>query len=127
MNLVYFSETELRCKCGCGQVKMNSSFLEKLIALREQLGFPFIITSAYRCPKHNQQASSTGIDGPHTTGRAIDIAVSGEKAYKLIQAAPAFNMTGIGVKQAGPHASRFIHLDDLQSKDGFPRPWVWGY
>ncbi len=101
--------------------------MEKLIALREHLDFPFIITSAYRCPEYNQKVSTTGPNGSHTTGRAIDIAVYGEQAYKLIRYAPQFKFNGIGVSQTGSHRSRFIHLDDLTRVDGYPRPWVWGY
>ncbi len=63
----------------------------------------------------------------HTTGRAIDIAVYGEQAYKIVSCVPQFEFNGIGLSQAGAHRSRFIHLDDLTRVDGFPRPWIWGY
>lgn len=127
MDWEYFTEDELKCRCGCGKAEMNPGFMGKLIALRECLGFPFTITSAYRCPEYNQKVSSTGPNGSHTTGRAIDIAVYGEQAYKLICHAPQFQFYGIGVSQTGSHRSRFIHLDDLTRANGFPRPWVWGY
>ena len=94
----------------------------KINAMRRELGFPFIVTSAYRCPEYNAQISSTGGDGPHTTGRAIDIAVSRKKAYKLLESAFDHGMTGIGVSQKGQ--VRFIHLDDLYNEY---RPNVWSY
>lgn len=127
MTWQYFSDIELKCRCGCGQGKMDADFMKKLIALREHLEFPFIVSSAYRCPKHNEKVGATGKQGPHTTGRAIDIKVSGVQAYKLLQYAAQFGFTGIGVKQVGPHNSRFIHLDDLAHTDGFPRPGMWSY
>ncbi len=127
MSWQYFTDNELKCRCGCGKADMESGFMKKLIGLREYLGFPFIITSAYRCAKYNQKVSTTGSNGPHTTGRAIDIAVYGEQAYKIISCASQFEFSGIGVSQTGTHRSRFIHLDGLTRVDGFLRPWVWGY
>lgn len=127
MDWQYFTEDELKCRCGCGNADMELGFMERLVALREYLGFPFIITSAYRCAEYNQKVSTTGSNGSHTTGRAIDIAVYGEQAYNLISHALQFQFHGIGVSQTGTHRSRFIHLDDLTRVDGFPRPWVWGY
>lgn len=103
---------------------MSPDFMAKLVALRVFLDFPFPLSSAFRCPEHNNRVSSTGFDGPHTTGRSVDIAVSGNQAYEILANAPRFGFTGIGVHQRG--GNRFIHLDDLQAPD-FPRPWVWSY
>ncbi len=36
-------------------------------------------------------------------------------------------MKGIGIKQKGDYASRFVHLDDLPNGSGQPRPWCWSY
>ncbi len=124
----YFKPNELKCKCGrCGSTgaEMSIEFMRKIDALRERLGFPFAITSAYRCPKHNNNVSLTGLYGPHTTGHAIDIAVSHGKAYALIKAAIEAGFTGIGVNQKG--AARFIHLDDLEASDTAIRATVWSY
>ena len=120
----YFTEDEMRCKCGCGEVAMNESFMKKLIALRFTCNFPFPITSAYRCAKYNAQVSSTGHTGPHTTGRAVDIAIRGDAAFKLVELAQSHGFTGIGVKQHG--MGRYIHLDDL-TNDLAPRPTIWSY
>ena len=121
MNYPYFSEDELRCRCGCGRADMDDDFMAKLIALREECDFPFIINSGYRCQKHDR---AVGGAGNHTQGRAVDIRVSGHRAFALLSMAAAMGMTGIGVKQTGPHKQRFIHLDDLDSSI---RPWVWSY
>lgn len=123
----YFSEDELKCRCGCGKANMNPNFMKKLIALRDFLDFPLKVTSAYRCSDYNEKVSTTGSNGPHTTGRAIDIAVFGNQAFNLMRYAPCFEFHGLGVKQNGPHNQRFIHIDDLIQDDGSPRPWVWGY
>ena len=124
-HIKHFSKDEFKCKCGCNLVEMSKSFVLRLDHLRERMGTPLAVTSGYRCPQHNVQVSSSGLDGPHTTGRAADLRVMGHDAYRLLQRAPELGFTGIGVAQKGQ--SRFIHLDDLQAHQGRPRPWVWSY
>lgn len=117
MSINYFPELDAR---------MQEGFMAKLVALREQVGFPMPVTSGYRSPEDNAAISSTGTNGPHTTGRAVDISISGENAYKLIAAALAAGFTGIGIKQHGPLVGRYVHLDDLTSPE-YPRPRIWTY
>lgn len=117
----YFDLDELRCKCGCGQALMNPDFMQKVVAMRRELGFPFVVASAYRCPEYDKRIGGAG---PHPTGKAMDIRVSGHQAHALIASATRHGITGIGVSQKGPHASRFVHIDTV---DNGPRPWVWSY
>lgn len=121
----YFSPAELACKCGCGRGEddMDARFMRRIVELRTKLDFPFIVSSAFRCPEYNARVSTTGMDGPHTTGHALDIRLYGVRAFKLLTIAGRYGMTGLGVSQKGPHESRFLHLDDLD--DG--RPWTWSY
>lgn len=116
----YFTENELKCS-HCGEQGMNDDFMQKVEKLREELGFPFPVTSAYRCPEHPIEAKKS-TPGAHASGRAIDIGVSHGQAYALMHAAFKAGFTGIGVNQKG--GSRFIHLDDLNS---VVRPTVWSY
>jgi len=120
----HFKEYELKCRCGCEFPGMVDGFMEKLELMREDIGKPLTLSSAYRCPEHNDNVSGTGRDGPHTTGRAVDILCSGVLASEVLEAATIAGMTGYGIKQNGPHHKRFIHVDDL--KEG-TRPWVWSY
>lgn len=122
----FFTADELRCRCGCGlgENDMDPVFMGRLIHMRRELSFPFVVTSAIRCPEHNQNVSSTGPNGPHTTGRAVDIALRGERAYRIASLAQSYGFTGLGVKQQGAH--RFIHLDDLTPSQA-PRPTIWSY
>jgi len=117
----YFTMQELTCKCGCDDMKMDFEFMSTLVHMRRSLGIPFHVTSAYRCPEHNAKVSSTGLTGPHTTGKAIDIAISHQNAFRLVKLALESGMTGIGVSQKG--TNRFIHLDMLAE----PRPRIWSY
>ena len=123
-----FTAGEFTCKCGtCGGNPMHPEFLDKLQAIRTEVGFPLHITSGYRCPDYNATVSSTGLSGPHTTGSACDIQVSGENALRVLEAALAVGMTGVGLSQKGPHSSRFVHVDNLTRTATRPRPWLWTY
>lgn len=119
----FFKRDELKCK-GSGLCKMSPDFMYKLCALRSMYNAPLIITSGYRSPEHNKEVSYTGENGPHTTGRAVDISIRGKEALFIIKAAMSLGFTGFGVSQKGD--SRFIHLDDLEYPD-FPRPNLWSY
>jgi len=118
----YFKASELACKCGeCDGGEMDEAFMEKLISIRAMLGEAVTLTSAYRCKAYDK---SIGGKGAHSTGKAVDIACSGNKAHSIIGFASFKGMTGIGVKQHGEHNSRFIHIDDTE---GATRPWLWSY
>lgn len=98
--------------------RMDEGFMKNLIALRKFCDFPFPVTSSYRPPPDK---------GNHSAGRAADINVWGENAFKIIRYAPVYGMTGIGIKQHGSHNKRFIHLDNMPNGPGKPRPTVWTY
>ena len=106
---------------------------DTLEALRVEFGVPMIITSGYRCPKHNQKVSSTGADGPHTVfadaNITVDVKDFGTDAYDLVELAIAHGFTGIGLNQKGPFGERFIHLDRLESDliAVRARPNIWTY
>ena len=118
-----FRPEEFACKAD-GSLVVVPEFMDRLQRLRGDLGFPFVVMSGYRTPAYNASVSATGLNGPHTTGRAVDIRIAGRQAYDLIEAALAYDFTGIGVKQHGPWGARFLHLDDLQ---GDKRPNLWSY
>ena len=48
-----FSPAEIACR-GTGQLKLHPEALDKLQALRDRLGKPLIVRSAYRSPEHNR-------------------------------------------------------------------------
>lgn len=110
---------------GTGECEMNDNFMRRLVSVREKFNTPMIINSGYRHPAHNS-AINGATRSPHIYGRAVDVAVSGKDAYRLIRIAMELGMTGIGVAQRGAIERRFIHLDDMNGED-HPRPWVWSY
>ena len=112
---------EFKCKCGCEKVKINSDILDLVQNARNELG-PLSINSAYRCSAHNAEVSSTGPNGPHTTGNAIDIGVKNSQHRKQLIDHFATKVTGLGV------AKSFIHIDNLTAEQGFDmRPNAWKY
>lgn len=121
----HFTLSEFSCK-HCGENKIDHAFVDKLDALRDVCGFALPVTSGYRCPEHNAKVSSTGLNGPHTTGHAVDFGVRGQQALTVMQLALARGgFYGIGLNQKG--AARFVHLDDLPNAPGQPRPTCWTY
>jgi uncharacterized protein YcbK (DUF882 family) len=122
-----FTADEMRCQCGCGKADMDHAFMLKLQAVRDVVG-PLVVSSGYRCPEHNAAVSSTGLNGPHVTGKAADLRCFGKQAHEVLVQAMFHYFTGIGVSQKGPHGFRFIHLDMLQDgENGARRSWTWSY
>ena len=119
-----FSTEELKCK-HCGAHILVPEFMDRLQSLRKDYGKPMKISSAYRCSKHNADVSTTGLTGPHTTGRAVDVICTNKDAYDLLHLALLHGFTGIGIKQSGAKNTRFLHLDDIP--DRMIRPTVWNY
>jgi len=127
MESKHFKNNELTCHCGCGQNLMDEKFLGLLEDLRLWFGKPINLSSAYRCPSHNMSVSNSGMTGPHTTGKAVDILVYGENARCLLKGILAINFTGVGLSQKDSYAGRFIHVDALMNQENPPRPWIWSY
>ena len=115
-----FNLDEFRCKCGCGHVSIHSDLLDLLQTARNNIG-AITITSAFRCNEHNDKVSSTGLSGPHTTSKAVDIHVSNSQHRKLLIDYFTNKVTGLGI------AKTFIHIDILTSDEVPHRPNCWLY
>ena len=99
---------------------MDAVFMDKLEKMRARLDFPFVVTSGFRCPDHNA-AVGGGARSAHLAGLAVDIAVDGRQAYRLITSASRFGMWGVGLGDG------FVHLDGAPPDVGRPRPRAWTY
>ncbi len=135
----FFPFAEIECH-HCHKQGMDWDFMVELVLFRKYLNFPLPLSSAYRCPEHNAAVSLSGLDGPHTTGKAVDIKVFGEKAHYLLAMILNYRVptpgkptigrrffTGVGINQRGRVRDRFLHIDNLAIAPGRPRPWVWTY
>ena len=119
-NWVNFKPEEFECS-HCNILKISSDLMDFLQTARDDLG-PLSITSAYRCQDHNNSVSKTGPNGPHTTGKAVDISVRDSQHRKKLITYFADKVTGLGI------AKSFIHIDLLTVEDGFemrPNSWVY--
>lgn len=120
-----FTEAELACR-HTGRNLMHPETMARLQRVRDHYGRPMRISSGYRDPSHPAERGKAQ-PGAHAMGRAVDVLVHGADALQLIVIALAQGFHGIGVQQKGPHASRFIHLDDMHTESGFQRPAIWSY
>ena len=118
----HFRVGEFACH-HCARNGIDANFITRLDVLRDRIGFPIAISSGFRCVEHD---SAIGGAGVHPQGCAADIPTSGARQDILIREAVAMGFRGIGVKAKGDHASRYVHLDDLESED-HPRPRIWTY
>ena len=115
-----FTPDEVKCQ-HCGKLKIDEELMDLIQEARETLG-PLTITSGFRCSEHNNNISSTGPTGPHTTGKAIDIATKSSQQRKELIDYFASKVSGLGI------AKSFIHIDLLTSEDGFdarPNSWIY--
>ena len=69
-----FSTAEIACR-GTGKMLVDEPALDKLKALRDRLGKPLIVRSAYRSPEHNR-AVGGATRSKHLDGAAFDIAMA---------------------------------------------------
>jgi len=119
-----FSINEFKCKCGCNKVLISTKLLDALQDYRDRYG-SVIITSGYRCPEHNNSVSSTGHDGPHTTGLAVDISTDSKSQYNVVRFfLNDYIAQGIGI------AKSFTHIDFLTEENNVKyamRPNMWSY
>ena len=92
-----FSIEEFACK-HCGENKIEHELIDKLQLLRSDVGFPFKITSGYRCADHPIEKVKSE-PGTHALGLAADILLRGEQALEVISKATDYGFTGIGINQ----------------------------
>lgn len=100
-----FSPAEIACR-GTGQLKLHPAALDKLQALRDRLGKPLILRSAYRSPEHNRRVGGAP-RSKHMDGTAFDIAMSNHNPAEFEAAAREVGFLGFGTYPR----SGFMHID----------------
>ncbi len=100
-----FSPAEIGCR-GTGKLLINDAALDKLQALRDRIGEPIIIRSAYRSPEHNRAVGGAK-RSKHLLGEAFDIAMSNHDPGNFEQAAREVGFLGFGFYPR----SDFMHID----------------
>lgn len=122
-----FSAFELSCKCGgkyCNHTYWHDpEFLDKLQAMRTEIGDVFEISSGHRCHEHNQYIKGA-LHSKHLK-IAADITLHRHDRKKMFEAARKVGFTGIGL------AKSFIHVDNREGPltlwdYGIPSRKAWG-
>lgn len=109
MELHHFTIDEFKCPC-CGKAEMDEGLLIALDLAREAAGVPFVITSGYRCEKHNKEVGGSP-NSSHLKGLAVDIKASNSKTrFKIVNALIRSGFKRIGIGDG------FIHVDADKDK-----------
>lgn len=109
--MTYFTEQELSCPC-CGVYSIKDDALARLNLMREILGRPMIINSAFRCSKHNKAVGGVGVSA-HTLGKAFDVSLKGHDRFKVLEAARQAGFNGYGFYET------FLHVDAWARRSWF--------
>ena len=100
-----FSPAEIACRSS-GSLRIHEEALDKLQALRDRLGKPLIVRSAYRSPAHNRAVGGAP-RSKHLDGTAFDIAMANHDPVAFEEAARAVGFKGFGFYPR----SGFMHID----------------
>lgn len=117
-----FSKAEFECRCGCvmpkdvlGNIKLLAIQLQ---SIREYVGQPISINSAFRCKSHNSRIGSDDTS-QHILGKASDITINTFTPNEVAdivenmlinEMLPSFYIGGLGKYKT------FTHLDIRKNK-----------
>lgn len=111
-----FSPREIASK-GEGEILIDDQALDKLQALRHNLGKPLVLTSAYRSPAHNKRVGGAK-NSRHMQGDAFDVRMENHDPHEFEAAARAVGFTGFGYYPK----SGFMHVDTGPARS-WGTPW----
>ena len=107
----HFSPAEIACR-GTGSIRVHEEALDRLQALRERLGKPLIVLSAYRSVQHNR-AIGGAPRSKHHDGTAFDIAM-----VYIVDAlyAPRYHFRGVRIRYGRRYCYEEKDLDYADCK-----------
>lgn len=82
----HFTRNEFKCKCGCGNDRIDIRLVKILDNIRDYYNKPAIITSGVRCPAHNKAVGGTNNSWHLSTrgGKASDFYIDGVNVTELL-------------------------------------------
>ena len=117
----HFKSNEFECKCGCGQDKVDPSFLWKLNLARDYAGIAFVINSGCRCEQRNKDAGGSQYSDhlclPACEGADVKAGTS-DIRFRIINASLQAGFKRIGI------AKTFLHLGNRGNN---PMNVIWVY
>jgi len=100
----YFRYSEFKCPC-CGRNETSIELIKMLDKAREKAKVKFIITSGYRCEKHNAFVKGSK-NSSHLEGYAADIlCVNPDTRYIILKSLILAGFDRIGIYE------KHIHVD----------------
>lgn len=100
-----FTPEEIACR-GTGKVGVDPEAMDRLQRLRDLIGSPLMLNSAYRSPEHNR-AVGGATRSQHLKARAFDVSMANHDPERFEAAARAAGFTGFGFYKR----NNFIHVD----------------
>lgn len=107
-----FSSTEFDSKGGYPDEEwtiIDLDHVKNLQKLRDKVGTPCTITSAYRSPTHNAKVGGAS-NSRHKEGDATDVQFAGKTPKEVAAAAEEIGFQGIGIYDV------FVHVDSRPGK-----------
>jgi uncharacterized protein YcbK (DUF882 family) len=101
----HFNLIEFQCPC-CHAVMLSPSLVRRLERLRLVWGRAIIVTSGYRCARHNREVGGAERSA-HRYGRAADVAVAraDQERFRALASAEGFGRVIVYPKRS------FVHLE----------------
>ena len=114
-----FKLEEFQCKCGCEMPQEVFSNIIKLASqlqiLRDYLGRPVRVNSAYRCEQHNKKVGGRP-NSQHLLGKAADIVVDSLKPAEVYAVINDLIDMGIMLQGGLGNYDTFTHYDIRKKK-----------
>ena len=119
ISLRYFKPEEFaRCVPSCKMEECDEQALLMLDELRDRLGMPIILNSAFRSKQYEKKKGRTG-QSSHCKGLAFDVRCFDTKyRAELVRCAFEVGFTRIGIGKS------FVHID-CDSQKSFPCIWLY--
>lgn len=96
-----------------GELMIDPDAMDKLQKLRNVLGKPILVTSAYRSEAHNREVGGAK-NSQHRLAKAFDVVMTNHDPHFFVETAKAVGFKGIGYYPK----QNFIHIDT-----GLERTW----
>lgn len=116
----FFSPHELVSK-GNGALVVETRALISLDDVRNGMGIPIFVVSAYRDPVHNARVGGAK-NSQHKLGKAFDLRTSGMDDWekeKLVKCCQEAGFTSFG------GYNNFIHVDNRDDPARWGQEWAW--
>lgn len=114
------TDVKLLCTCGhpnCDKRSVNQESLNRVQLVRDDLGYPIVISSAGRCPNHPDEITKSA-PGDHQRGYAVDARYKtiGERT-KLMVLAGRHGATRVA------YGDNFVHMAWTPTDDKSVPTW----